>query len=579
MKKHEISDNELDKIFGKIIEQSPLLNNEQVNLLLTNPTGKVAEKPGKNFLRYFYKIFISTVIVVLILITALIWFKPETSKDENSIKNNLLSKHNSSVVNDSIQFELLDNKENEKVEITDSINKLAGETQKKNSIFIADVFKHFKKKPQVFLIKSNRDTTIVCKGGTLIQIKANSIISEHSGDLMSAVVKLEVEEYYKISDMIFAKLTTTSGDKMLETGGMIHISATANSEKCAVKPGMAIEVGFPYSLKKDKMILFEGERSGNLIDWKLGNKNDDVKISNELTLIDVAPVTDSNLEVFFIVEEMPEFPGGDQAMRRFLKENAIYPSSMLGKEVEGKVTVTFVVDSEGNTTNIRVVNGLDEILDKAAVYAVSNFPTWKPGRQRGRPVDVSYTVSVNFSAQDRELTREEINKSKDLEEKLKSFKYDNESAKFLSNSERNRKFEKNIGDGNFKETSVYEVNRYLFSTNRFGWLNCDRFLNENRNLTDLFVLNENSDNTIVSVIFHRFKSLVPGNIESEKVVFRNIPVGEKVTIVAVKTEESEILLSVKEIVVTYKKDIIPDFQKVTLELLKNEMEKLDKIHQ
>ncbi len=579
MKKHEVTDSGLDKMFGKIVEQSPLLNDEQVSLFLINSTGKVAEKQDKNFLRYFVKIFVPIVTVVLILILALVWLKPETSQDENSIKNNLLSKQNSAVVNDSTQFELLDNKDNKKVTVTNSLNKSAGEAQKKNSIFITDVFKNFKKSPQVFLIKSNRDTTIFCKEGTSIKIKANSIISEHSGDLMLEVVKLEVEEYYKISDMVFAQLTTTSGDKILETGGMLHISATANNEKCTVKPGMAIEIGYPYSVKKDKMVLFEGERSGNLIDWKLANMTDDVKISNELTLIDVAPVKESNSEVFFIVEDMPEFPGGDQAMRRFLKENAIYPSSMLGKEVEGKVTVTFVVDSEGNTTNIRVVNGLDETLDKAAVYEISNFPTWKPGRQRGRPVDVSYTVSVNFSAQDRELTREEINKSKDLEEKLKSFKYDNESAKFLSNSERNRKFEKNIEDGNFKETSVYEVNRYLFSTNRFGWLNCDRFLNENRNLTDLFVLDENSDNTIVSVIFHRFKSLVPGNIESDKVVFQNIPVGEKVTIVAVKTEESEILLSVEEIVVINKKDIIQDFQKVTLELLKNEMEKLNKIHQ
>ena len=578
MKKHEITDSGLDKMFGKIVEQSPLLNDEQVNLLLTNPTGKVAEKQDKNFLRYFVKIFVLIVTVVLILILALVWLKPETSQDENSIKNNLLSKQNSAVVNDSIQFEILDNKDNKKVTVTDSLNKLAGEAQKKNSIFITDVFKNFKKRPQVFLIKSDRDTTVFCKEGTSIKVKANSIISEKSGDLKSEVVKLEVEEYYKISDMVFAQLTTTSGDKILETGGMLHISATANNEKCTVKPGMAIEVGFPYSVKKDKMVLFEGERSDNLIDWKLANMTDDVKIDYEL-IITVSPKEESMPEVYFIVEEMPEFPGGEQAMRRFLKENAIYPSSMLNKNIEGKVTVTFVVDSEGNTTNIRVVNGLDETLDKVAVYVVSNFPKWKPGRQRGRPVDVSYTVSVNFSVKDGEQTREEISRSKDLEEKLKTFKYDNESSKFLSNSKRNRKFEKNIGDGNFKETSVYEVNRYLFSTNRFGWLNCDRFLNENRNLTDLYILNENPDNTIVNVIFHRFKSLIPGNIESDKVVFRNIPAGEKVTIVAVKTEESEILLSVKEIVVTDKKDIIPDFQKVTLELLKNEMEKLDKIHQ
>lgn len=570
MKKHEISDSGLDKLFGKIIEQSPLLTDEQVSLLLTNPARKIAEKPGENFLRYFLRIFIPTVTVVLILITTLIWLKPETKPSEVDIENNLLMNQNPVVLIDSIHVDSINKKE----EINEAKIKVTEEVLKEPAISIADICKYFEKKPQVFLIDSERDTIIVCKEGTSLRIKANSFIAEKSGDLKSATIKLEVKEYYKISDMIFANLTTTSGAKILETGGMLHVSATANSEKCAVKPGMTIEVGFPYSEKKDKMFLFEGERSGNLIDWKIAEKpDDDVLVLSELRVGD----SESTSEVFFIVEDMPEFPGGEQAMRRFLKENAVYPTSMLKKEIEGKVTVTFIVDSEGNTTKIRVVKGLNETLDKVAVYAVSNFPKWRPGRQRGKPVDVSYTVSVNFSAQRGELNQEEINKAKVLEEKLKSFKYDNESAKYLLNSDKIKKFEENIENENFKETSAFEVNRYLFSTTRLGWLNCDRFLDENRNLTDLFVLNENQDNTIVSVIFHRFKSLILGNIESGKIVFRNIPEGEKVTIVVIKAEESKILLSVNEIVISDKNEVFPDFQKVTLELLKKEIEKLNVI--
>ncbi len=577
MKKHEISDSGLDKMFGKIIEQSPLLTDEQINLLLTNPTVKITEKPGKNFLRYFLRIFIPTVTVVLILISTLIWLRPENNPSENDIKNNLLNKQNTVVLNDSIHLKSDNNKEKIPEELNDSKIKATGEVLHEPTISIADIYKHFEKKLQVFLIDSERDTTIVCKEGTLIKIKANSFISEKSGDLKSATIKLEVKEYYKISDMIFANLTTTSGGKILETGGMLHVSAFTNNEKCIIKPGSNIEIGFPYSEKKDKMFLFEGERSGNLIDWKLANKTDDVKVDDEL-IITVSPERESDSEVFFIVEDMPEFPGGEQAMRRFLKENAVYPTSMLNKEIEGKVTLTFVVDSEGNTTKIRVVKGLDETLDKVAVYAISNFPKWKPGRQRGKPVDVSYTIPVNFSAKKGVLNQEELNKAKDLEEKLKSFKYDNESAKYLSNSDKIREFEAKIGNENFKETSVYEVNRYLFSTTRLGWLNCDRFLDENKNLTDLIILNENQDNTIVNVIFHRFKSLINGNIESVKIVFRNIPEGEKVTIVAIKAADSKILYSVTETAVTEKIEVTLDFQQVTLELMKKEMEKLNQIH-
>jgi len=359
---------------------------------------------------------------------------------------------------------------------------------------------------------------------------------------------------------------------------MLNISATNNSENCILKPGSDIKIGFPFSGKKDDMALFYGDVTNDLIDWKLANMTDDVVIQEDLTMITVAPETESTSEIYLIVEEMPEFPGGDLAMRRFLVENGGYPTSMLNKEIEGKVYVTFVVDYEGNTTSIRIAKGLDETLDKVAVYVVSNFPKWKPGRQRGRSVNVSCTVPVVFSAKKGELTNTEIDKAKKLEDILKSFKYDNESAKYLSNSDKLRKLEEKIKSENYKETTVSEVNRYIFSTTQLGWLNCDRFLKENRKLTELFILNENSGNTIVNVIFHRFKSLVPGNIESETIVFRNIFEGEMVTIVAIKADESKILFSVTETAVTEKKEVTLDFQQVTLELLKKEMEKLNKFH-
>jgi TonB family protein len=577
MKKREITNNELEQLFTNIIEQEPLLAENQVDLLLNNLPEPKLGGAVKKFFNYHLNTFLLVATVVLIITIVLIWINSDNQREEVSVQNSQGKNVVAPVGADTIETEpaIIVKKEINQNNANEVIVNESG-TKTTTDISLSDVYKHFEKKPQVFSIRTDRDTTIICKEGTTIQIKANSFISEKTGNPISGTVQLKVKEYYKISDMILANLTTTSGGKILETGGMLHISATNNSENCILKPGSEIKTGFPYSGKKDDMALFYGDVTNDLIDWKLGNMTDDVEISTELTLMTVAPVIESNSEEFFIVEDMPEFPGGDLAMRRFLMENAGYPFSMLNKEIEGKVMVTFVVDSDGNTTNIRVAEGLDETLDKVAVYVVSNFPKWKPGRQRGKPVDVSYTVPVVFSAKKGELTKIEIDKANKLEEKLKSFKYDNESAKYLSNSDKFRKFEEKIRNENYNETSVFEVNRYLFSTTQLGWLNCDRFLKENRKLTDLFILNENSGNTIVNVIFHRFKSLVPGNIESGKVVFRNIPEGESVTIVAIKADESKILFSVTETAVTKNKEVTLDFQQVTLELLKKEMEKLNK---
>jgi TonB family protein len=580
MKRREITNNDLEQLFTNIIEQEPLLSENHVNSFLNNLPKPKSGSAVKNFFNYHLNTFLLIATVVLIFTAALIWLNSDNQSEKATVQNNPEKEQVAHVTKDTISSEpVIINKKESNQNVTDKVAIVEESgTKTTTDISMSDVYKYFEKKPQVFSIRTDRDTTIICKEGTMIQISANSFISEKTGNSISGTVQLKVKEYYEISDMILANLTTTSEGKILETRGMLHISATNNSENCILKPGSEIKTGFPYSGKKEDMDLFYGDVTNDLIDWKLANMTDDVVIQKDLTMITVAPVTESNSEVFFIVEDMPEFSGGEQAMRRFLKENAVYPTSMLGKEVEGKVTVTFVVDSEGNTTKIRVVKGLDETLDKVAVYVVSNFPKWKPGRQRGRPVAVSYTIPVAFSAKKVELTIDEIDKANKLEEKLKSFKYDNESAKYLSNSDKFKKFEEEIRNENYNETSVFEVNRYLFSTTQLGWLNCDRFLNENRKLTDLFIMNENSDNTIVNVIFHRFKSLIPGSIESEKIVFRNIPEGEKVTIVAIKAVESKILFSVTETAVTEKKEVTLDFQQVTLELLKKEMEKLNKFH-
>jgi TonB family protein len=586
MKKREITNNELEQLFTNIIEQEPLLTEYQVDLMLNNLPEPIPGNALKSFFINHLNIFLLSATIVMIITVVLIWINSDNQREEVSAQNSQEKNVVAPVTADTITAkpaiiinkEISQNKANEDTVLIDFDTKArTAIVQTETAISLSDVYKHFEKRPQVFSIRTNRDTTIICKEGTMIQINANSFVSEKTGNPISETVQLVVKEYYKISDMILANLTTTSGGKILETGGMLHISVTNNRENCILKPGSEIKTGFPFSGKKDDMDLFYGEQTNNIINWKLANKADDVKIDDELR-ITVSPERESNSEVFFIVEDMLEFPGGDLAMRRFLIENGGYPSTMLNKEIEGKVMVTFVVDSDGNTTNIRVVEGLDETLDKVAVYVVSNFPKWKPGRQRGRPVAVSYTIPVAFSAKKGELTIDEIDKANKLEEKLKSFKYDNESAKYLSNSDKIRKFEEKIENENFKETSAFEVNRYLFSTTRLGWLNCDRFLKENRKLTDLFIMNENSDNTIVNVIFHRFKSLIPGSIESEKIVFRNIPEGEKVTIVAIKAVESKILFSVTETTVTEKKEVTLDFQQVTLELLKKEMEKLNKFH-
>ncbi|MBN2805765.1 MAG: energy transducer TonB [Prolixibacteraceae bacterium] len=142
--------------------------------------------------------------------------------------------------------------------------------------------------------------------------------------------------------------------------------------------------------------------------------DDDVELDEEFefesteaddkTLINAVPViqeeeTEEESEVFIIVEDMPEFPGGELALRKWIGSNIKYPVIAAENGIQGKVYVTFVVDKDGSISNARIARGVDPSLDQEALRVVNNLPKWKPGKQRGKPVRVSYTVPINFQLQ------------------------------------------------------------------------------------------------------------------------------------------------------------------------------------
>ena len=114
-----------------------------------------------------------------------------------------------------------------------------------------------------------------------------------------------------------------------------------------------------------------------------------------------APVEEEEEEVIFmVVETMPEFPGGQQALFKYLGENVKYPVIAQENGIQGRVICQFVVNKDGSIVDVVVVRSSGEpSLDKEALRVINSMPKWKPGKQRGKPVRVKYTVPVNFRLQ------------------------------------------------------------------------------------------------------------------------------------------------------------------------------------
>ncbi|MFC2087392.1 energy transducer TonB [Bacteroidota bacterium] len=142
--------------------------------------------------------------------------------------------------------------------------------------------------------------------------------------------------------------------------------------------------------------------------------DDDVEIEDELEIEDMEADQTTQIEIyefeeeeeeeegeiFFIVEDMPTFMGGDQnKFREYIQKNLKYPTIAAENGIQGRVFVNFIVNEKGEVTNVTVVRGVDPALDEEAVRVVKSSPEWTPGRQRGKPVRVQFTFPIVFVLQ------------------------------------------------------------------------------------------------------------------------------------------------------------------------------------
>ncbi len=140
---------------------------------------------------------------------------------------------------------------------------------------------------------------------------------------------------------------------------------------------------------------------------------DDVEVENDIE-IDIEFDEDEAMEefqfvqeeeeieethIFLVVENMPEFPGGESSMYKFIGNNIEYPRMAKESGISGRVFVTFVVERNGSVTDVQVLRGIGGGCDEEAVRVIKMMPKWNPGKQRGKPVRVQYRMPIKFTLQ------------------------------------------------------------------------------------------------------------------------------------------------------------------------------------
>lgn len=156
-------------------------------------------------------------------------------------------------------------------------------------------------------------------------------------------------------------------------------------------------------IEEDKQVknqdeVLDNEAAVGAVDITEGT-NDLNKIAIKEEVIAAPKVEEEQPVSIAMVEQKPEFPGGEAEMYKWLSQNIVYPSAAAEEGVSGRVVVEFVVDKDGAITNVKVVRPRHPALDKEALRVVKSMPKWMPGRNNGQPVKVTYTLPVTFKLQ------------------------------------------------------------------------------------------------------------------------------------------------------------------------------------
>lgn len=402
---------------------------------------------------------------------------------------------------------------------------------------------------QFFLIQAISDTTIFGLKGTRIFIPADCFANEN-GKSPQKSIRIELKEYYSKSDIVLANLSTDSDDGLLETGGMIYINAFSNNEKLILKSGKKLILHFPKNGKTKEMKLFYGEeQEDNVVNWK--ESNEKLISLNRYTL---GMTTRGYLEKMLIKMDSVyknDTLKGDFPIFYFIRQNLKWNTENLkmfeNRSKENPVEYTYRINSRGKIDKLKVVNGLNKDFDQYFFGIIREFNNLYSRKSNWKELEPQKIYLIPGFTSLIELNEGYINSFKK--------KYEKYEEKPIENIEK------------------AELEYYIISSSKLGWINCDRFL-ENSNNKILVSIPIEKRNTNIKLIFKDIRSIMQGRIEKHKVVFNFIPENMDVFIFATKYVRGKPLFCFVESKVKNISNVTLEYKKMTINELQRNLDEM-----
>ena len=296
---------------------------------------------------------------------------------------------------------------------------------------IANSFNHSKLKKRITMMMKKKSSPwarakylyILPLAAVAVAAFAHPEISKLSDEISS----VKVNDFSAITEYHEVENTYSKPNGLILVEGTVVDDATGK----AIKGASILERGSTYGTISDEngkfslrvtensviVVSYVGKQTCSFVASAIEVKNmkdkpirmkDEVQVTDEVVVVgyeqeetpqkeDIPQATTSqNGEVYMVVEQMPEYPGGISELMKYIARNIKYPADALREKKQGRVIVQFTVGTDGYTSDFKVMHSVSPSLDAEAIRVLANMPKWTPGMQRGKTVPVKYTVPVTF---------------------------------------------------------------------------------------------------------------------------------------------------------------------------------------
>jgi TonB family protein len=384
---------------------------------------------------------------------------------------------------------------------------------------------NLKAHPQQFVINTTEQNEVQGEYGTRVLLAPDCFVTADGQEISNNEVTIELKECYTAAEMLEEDLSTAATGKLLDSKAAVYVSASCNGQQVKLKQGQHIDIRFPFAVNTNgDYNFFYGQKSGNTMDW--------TAVSNE---------TDSKPGI-----SNPEFTYKDAGLKNYLVSQLEYPDEAKRNELSANVGVTFRVDKNGKVRDVTCISAYKTFRDEITT-ALQQMPKWKPASYGQRKIAALVKLNIDFNLRRKEQV---------------VINFDEADITPIKG---------NKNDGPAEEIT------YSRSFDKLGWINYSRYLNfGGMAMADVVISNDaNSD---VKLVVRGKNAIAPAGNFLGYSRFGNLPIGEQVYMVALRTSANKTFYCVEPLTLQKQTVVAVNWKQGTVEEFKQALKAIATRH-